>query len=96
MVMPAMVYSAKPRETLHHFRQVAKASDLPIMVYNNPPIYKTDVTPDHADPARGLRDHRLRQGKLGRHGAASPTSSVPRSAIASCCSAGIDDVSSNW
>jgi 4-hydroxy-tetrahydrodipicolinate synthase len=46
MVMPAMVYSAKPRETLHHFRQVSKASDLPIMVYNNPPIYKTDVTPD--------------------------------------------------
>lgn len=46
MVMPAMVYSAKPHETLHHFRQVAKASDLPIMVYNNPPIYKTDVTPD--------------------------------------------------
>jgi 4-hydroxy-tetrahydrodipicolinate synthase len=45
MVMPAMVYSAKPNETLHHFRQVAKASDLPIMVYNNPPIYKTDVTP---------------------------------------------------
>src|SRR5215813_7741946 len=26
MVMPAMVYSAKPDETLHHFRQVARAS----------------------------------------------------------------------
>ncbi len=46
MVMPAMVYSAKPHETLAHFRGVAKASSLPIMVYNNPPIYKTDVTPD--------------------------------------------------
>src|SRR6478736_6398693 len=45
MVLPAMVYSAKPRETLVHFRAVAAASDLPIMVYNNPPIYKTDVTP---------------------------------------------------
>lgn len=45
MVMPAMVYSAKPAETVAHFRTVAKASDLPIMVYNNPPIYKTDVTP---------------------------------------------------
>jgi 1-pyrroline-4-hydroxy-2-carboxylate deaminase len=45
MVMPAMVYSAKPVETVAHFRTVAKASDLPIMVYNNPPIYKTDVTP---------------------------------------------------
>jgi 1-pyrroline-4-hydroxy-2-carboxylate deaminase len=46
MVMPAMVYSAKPAETVAHFRTVAKASDLPIMVYNNPPIYKTDVTPE--------------------------------------------------
>ena len=45
MVMPAMVYSAKPAETVAHFRTVARASDLPIMVYNNPPIYKTDVTP---------------------------------------------------
>ena len=46
MVMPAMVYSAKPAETVAHFRSVAKASDLPIMVYNNPPIYRTDVTPE--------------------------------------------------
>jgi 1-pyrroline-4-hydroxy-2-carboxylate deaminase len=46
MVMPAMVYSAKPAETVAHFRTVARASDLPIMVYNNPPIYKTDVTPE--------------------------------------------------
>jgi 4-hydroxy-tetrahydrodipicolinate synthase len=46
MVMPAMVYSAKPAETIQHFRTVARASDLPVMVYNNPPIYKTDVTPE--------------------------------------------------
>jgi len=46
MAMPAMVYSAKPAETVAHFRTVARASDLPVMVYNNPPIYKTDVTPE--------------------------------------------------
>ena len=46
MVMPALVYSAKPRETAAHFRGVSKATDLPIMVYNNPPIYRNDVTPD--------------------------------------------------
>ena len=46
MLLPAMVYSAKPRETLAHFRGVAKATDLPIMLYNNPPIYRTDVTPE--------------------------------------------------
>lgn len=46
MVMPALVYSSKSRETAAHFRGVANASDLPVMVYNNPPIYKNDVTPE--------------------------------------------------
>ncbi|MBL8288198.1 MAG: dihydrodipicolinate synthase family protein [Rubrivivax sp.] len=46
MVMPALVYSAKPHESAAHFRKVAKATDLPVMVYNNPPIYKNDITPD--------------------------------------------------
>jgi 4-hydroxy-tetrahydrodipicolinate synthase len=46
MVMPCLVYSSKPHETAAHFRTVAKATDLPVMVYNNPPIYKNDVTPD--------------------------------------------------
>jgi 1-pyrroline-4-hydroxy-2-carboxylate deaminase len=45
MVLPAMVYAAKPRETIAHFRAVAAASDLPIMLYNNPPAYRIDVTP---------------------------------------------------
>jgi 4-hydroxy-tetrahydrodipicolinate synthase len=46
MVLPAMVYSAKPRETFRHFVDVARAADLPIMLYNNPPVYKVDVKPD--------------------------------------------------
>lgn len=46
MVMPALVYSAKPHESAAHFRSVARATDLPVMVYNNPPIYKNDITPD--------------------------------------------------
>lgn len=46
MVMPALVYSAKPHETAAHFRGVATKADMPMMVYNNPPIYKNDVTPD--------------------------------------------------
>ncbi|MDR3372946.1 MAG: dihydrodipicolinate synthase family protein [Ancalomicrobiaceae bacterium] len=45
MVLPAMVYPAKPRETLAHFRSVASATDVPVMIYNNPPAYRTDVTP---------------------------------------------------
>lgn len=46
MVMPALVYSSKPHETAAHYRGVGTAIDLPVMVYNNPPIYKNAVTPD--------------------------------------------------
>ena len=45
MVLPPMVYKTDDRETIAHFRTVAAATDLPIMVYNNPPAYKADVTP---------------------------------------------------
>lgn len=45
MVLPAMVYKSDPRETLTHFRAVAKATDLPIMCYNNPVSYGVDITP---------------------------------------------------
>jgi 4-hydroxy-tetrahydrodipicolinate synthase len=46
MVLPAMVYKADRREAIHHFRTVARASGLPILVYNNPPAYHVDVTPE--------------------------------------------------
>ena len=46
MLMPAMVYKSDRRETVHHFRTVAAATDLPIMCYNNPPVYRVDITPD--------------------------------------------------
>jgi 1-pyrroline-4-hydroxy-2-carboxylate deaminase len=45
MVLPAMVYKAEGREAMTHFRAVAKATDLPIMIYNNPVSYAVDVTP---------------------------------------------------
>jgi 4-hydroxy-tetrahydrodipicolinate synthase len=45
MVLPAMVYKSDPRETMAHFRAVAKATDLPIMCYNNPVSYSVDITP---------------------------------------------------
>lgn len=46
MVLPPMVYLSDRRETIAHFRAVAEATDLPIMVYNNPPAYKVDITPE--------------------------------------------------
>jgi 4-hydroxy-tetrahydrodipicolinate synthase len=45
MVLPGMVYKSDPRETLAHFRTVAKATDLPILCYNNPVSYGVDITP---------------------------------------------------
>jgi 1-pyrroline-4-hydroxy-2-carboxylate deaminase len=47
MLMPAMVYKATdPRETLAHFRTVARGTGLPIMIYNNPISYGNDITPE--------------------------------------------------
>ncbi|MGE8369038.1 dihydrodipicolinate synthase family protein [Cupriavidus sp.] len=46
MVMPALVYSAKPHEAAAHFRDIATATDLPVMLYNNPLVYRSDITPD--------------------------------------------------
>ncbi|HWE36714.1 MAG TPA: dihydrodipicolinate synthase family protein [Isosphaeraceae bacterium] len=46
MVLPALVYKSDPRETMTHYRAVAAATDLPIMVYNNPVSYAVDITPE--------------------------------------------------
>jgi len=44
MVLPAMIYKSNRRETLHHYRTVAQATGLPIMVYNNPISYGVDIS----------------------------------------------------
>ncbi len=44
MVLPGMVYKADGPETMAHLRAVAGASDLPIMIYNNPVTYGVDLT----------------------------------------------------
>ena len=46
MVLPAMVYKADGAEAMAHFRAVAKATNLPIMIYNNPVAYAVDITPE--------------------------------------------------
>jgi 4-hydroxy-tetrahydrodipicolinate synthase len=43
MVLPAMVYVPTPAELAHHFRTVARATSLPIMLYNNPPAYRVNI-----------------------------------------------------
>jgi len=41
-----MLYKGDRRETLTHFRTTAKATGLPIMIYNNPVSYANDITPE--------------------------------------------------
>ncbi len=46
MLLPPMRYKSDHRETVTYFKSVAKATDLQIMIYNNPIDYKVDVTLD--------------------------------------------------
>ena len=46
MVLPAMVYKSDSRETVVHFRAVARSTGLPIICYNNPISYGVDITPE--------------------------------------------------
>ena len=46
MILPGMVYKSDSRETLTHFRTVARSTGLPIMIYNNPVSYSVDVPPE--------------------------------------------------
>ncbi|MFT3978412.1 MAG: dihydrodipicolinate synthase family protein [Sphingomonas bacterium] len=43
MLLPPMVYVPKPAELVAHFRGVAQRTGLPIMLYNNPPAYRTVI-----------------------------------------------------
>lgn len=46
MALPPMRYKTDHRETVTYFKTIADSTDLPIMIYNNPVDYKTDVTLD--------------------------------------------------
>ena len=46
MLLPPMRYKATDEETIAYFSEVAQATQLPIMIYNNPVDYKIEVTLD--------------------------------------------------
>lgn len=46
MMLPPLLYKSSSRETMDFFIDVCKGSNLPIMIYNNPVDYKTEVTLD--------------------------------------------------
>ncbi|MDG5493447.1 dihydrodipicolinate synthase family protein [Niveispirillum sp. BGYR6] len=44
MLLPAMVYVPTEEELYTHFKAVAAATSLPIMLYNNPPAYRVSIS----------------------------------------------------
>lgn len=44
MVLPGMVYRSNESEAIHHYQQIARNCNLPIMIYNNPVTYGVDVS----------------------------------------------------
>lgn len=49
MVLPAMVYVPTRAELCTHFETVARATALPVMLYNNPPAYRVNIGLDALD-----------------------------------------------
>ncbi len=56
MLLPPMRYKTDHRETVTWFRTIADSTDLPIMIYNNPVDYKTEVTLDMFDELQSCKN----------------------------------------
>lgn len=49
MLLPPMRYKTDHRETVEWFKIIADSTDLPIIIYNNPVDYKTEISLDMFD-----------------------------------------------
>lgn len=49
MILPPMRYKPDHKETVTYFKTIAGSTNLPIIIYNNPVDYKTEVTLDMFD-----------------------------------------------
>lgn len=54
MLLPPMRYKSTPEETVAFFKAVAMATGLPILLYNNPVDYKTEITIDMFDALKDM------------------------------------------
>ena len=66
MLLPPLGYHGDEREIEAFYRDVAGASGLPVMAYNNPKASGTDMLPDLVASLAANRRRRGRQGVLGR------------------------------
>jgi 1-pyrroline-4-hydroxy-2-carboxylate deaminase len=56
MLLPAMVYVPRTEELIAHFTQVAEATSLPIMLYNNPTAYRVAITNEVLEALRPVKN----------------------------------------
>jgi 1-pyrroline-4-hydroxy-2-carboxylate deaminase len=56
MVLPAMVYVPTVNELVAHFTQIANATSLPIMLYNNPTAYRVNITNEALEALKPLKN----------------------------------------
>jgi 4-hydroxy-tetrahydrodipicolinate synthase len=56
MLLPPMRYKSDARETVIFFKTIADATDLPIMLYNNPVDYKIEITLEMFDELQGCKN----------------------------------------
>src|SRR4026209_931689 len=56
MLLPPMRYKSDERETVTFFKTIATATDLPIMLYNNPVDYKIEITLDMFDELQSCKN----------------------------------------
>ncbi len=56
MVLPPMQYRATDQEVVDYFKDIAKSTSLPIMIYNNPVDYKIEVTLDMMEELLELKN----------------------------------------
>ncbi len=90
MALPTMVYQTDARESIHHFRTLARAVDLPIMIYNNHMAYKVDLKPD--DFAQLVEEKNIEAVKESSHDSRRVTDMINRLGDRYRLLCGVDDL----
>ena len=90
MALPTMVYHTDARESVHHFRTMARAVDLPIMIYNNHVAYKVDLKPD--DFAQLIDEKNIVAVKESSHDSRRVTDMINRLGDRFAIVCGVDDL----
>jgi 4-hydroxy-tetrahydrodipicolinate synthase len=90
MALPTMVYQTDARESIHHFRTLARAVDLPIMIYNNHVAYKVDLKPE--DFAELLDEKNIVAVKESSHDSRRITDMINRLGDRFAIVSGVDDL----